>query len=133
MESFINTEVQTANGRDSEDDPSYYVFNKCDVAAASGNDVPDGAYYLGRPWREYARVVFQNTGLSAVINSAGWKAWNDDDPRTDGVLFGEYNNSGEGASTSRADFATILDSPVDITTILGSDYTGAGYYDDAYM
>lgn len=93
----------------------------------------DGAYYLGRPWREYARVVFQNSALSAVINDEGWRIWNDDDPRTDGVLFGEYNNSGKGASTSRADFATMLDSAVGISSILGSSYASAGYYDASYM
>lgn len=92
-----------------------------------------GAYYLGRPWRPYARVVFQNTALSAVINGEGWRIWNDDDPRTDNVLFGEYNNSGAGASTSRADFATILNSAVAINSVLGSGHKNAGYYDASYM
>lgn len=78
-------------------------------------------------------MVFQNTALSAVINADGWRVWSDSDPRTQGVLFGEYNNSGAGASTSRVNFAKILDAPIDIVTILGSDYTGAGYYDAAYM
>lgn len=95
--------------------------------------MPAGAYYLGRPWREYARVVFQNSALSGVINGDGWRIWNDDDPRTSGVLFGEYNNNGEGAGTDRADFATILDSAVSISTILGSGYASAGYYDASYM
>ncbi|RYP46564.1 hypothetical protein DL768_007246 [Monosporascus sp. mg162] len=123
----------TANGREDNSSPSFYVFNNCNVGAASGHNVPKGAYYLGRPWREYARVVFQNTALSAVINPDGWRIWNSGDPRTDSVLFGEYGNSGEGASTNRADFATILDSPVGITTILGSGYASAGYYDASYM
>ena len=78
-------------------------------------------------------MVFQNTALSAVINAAGWRVWSESDPRTEGVHFGEYNNSGAGASTSRASFAKILNDPVDITTILGNYYTGKGYYDAAYM
>ncbi|RYP59480.1 hypothetical protein DL769_008511 [Monosporascus sp. CRB-8-3] len=123
----------TANGRQDNSSPSFYVFNKCNVAAASGHNVPNGAYYLGRPWREYARVVFQNSALSAVINPSGWRIWNTGDPRTGSVLFGEYNNSGQGASTNRADFATILGSPVAITTILGGGYASAGYYDASYM
>ncbi|RYO92946.1 hypothetical protein DL766_010412 [Monosporascus sp. MC13-8B] len=123
----------TANGRRDGNNPSFYVFNKCDVAAAPGHNVPKGAYYLGRPWREYARVVFQNTAMSDVINPDGWRIWNSGDPRTSSVLFGEYQNSGKGASTKRANFATILKSPIDITTILGRGYTSAGYYDASYM
>ena len=37
----------TANGRSSETDSSYYVIHKSSVAAADGNDVPSGTYYLG--------------------------------------------------------------------------------------
>jgi pectinesterase len=32
-----------------------------------------GSCYLGRPWREYARVVFQNSNLGSNIVAAGWK------------------------------------------------------------
>ncbi|ROV89863.1 hypothetical protein VPNG_10243 [Cytospora leucostoma] len=123
----------TANGRESSDGISYYVFNNSNIAAAAGENVTSGAFYLGRPWGAYARVVFQNTEMSDVINSAGWHAWNTDDERTDDVLFGEYNNTGAGASGTRASFATKLSSPVDITTILGDDYKSQGYYDASYF
>ncbi|KKY35608.1 putative pectinesterase [Diaporthe ampelina] len=123
----------TANGRSSSSGTSYYVFNNCDVAAASGNSVSNGVYYLGRPWGEYARVVFQQSSLSAVINSAGWRIWNTGDERTDHVTFGEYGNTGTGASGTRASFATKLSSPVAITTILGSNYASLGFYDAEYM
>ena len=101
--------------------------------AAAGQSVPDGAYYLGRPWRAYARVVFQNSQMSSVINSAGWKVWNDDDPRTDGVVFAEYNNSGEGAQGPRAEFSQALSAALGIEEVLGGEYESAGYYDAAYM
>ncbi|KAI7778787.1 pectinesterase [Diaporthe eres] len=123
----------TANGRSSSSGTSYYVFNNCDVAAASGNSVSNGAYYLGRPWGEYARVVFQESSLSAVINSAGWRIWNTGDERTGHVTFGEYGNTGTGASGTRASFATKLSSPVAISTILGSSYASLGFYDAEYM
>ncbi|KAI0477894.1 family 8 carbohydrate esterase [Xylariaceae sp. FL0804] len=123
----------TANGRTSADSDCIYVFNNCDIAAADGQTVADGAYYLGRPWSEYAQVVFQNTEMSAVINSAGWSVWNTDEPNTEDVLFGEYDNSGEGSEGTRASFATMLDSAYDISSVLGSDYTSAGYYDASYM
>ncbi|PHH51283.1 Pectinesterase [Ceratocystis fimbriata CBS 114723] len=39
----------------------------------------------------------------------GWEQWSKSSPQTDGVLFGEYANSGPGADTSaRAAFATQL-------------------------
>lgn len=121
----------TANGRDSSSNPSYYVINNSKVAAASGNSVTAGAYFLGRPWRNYARVVFQNTALSNVVNSAGWHIWNTGDERTDHVTFGEYKNSGDGASGTRASFATKLSSAVSISTVLGSGY--ADWVDTSYL
>lgn len=121
----------TANGRDSDSNPSFYVINKSSVAAASGNTVASGAYFLGRPWRNYSRVVFQKTSMTNVINSAGWKVWGDSDPRTDNVYYGEYSNTGDGSKGTRASFAKKLSSAVDITTVLGSGYTS--WVDTAYL
>ncbi|CAN8105999.1 unnamed protein product [Discula destructiva] len=123
----------TANGRTSSSGTSYYVFNSCTIAAASGNTVTSGAYYLGRPWTEYARVVFQYTTMTNVINSAGWIEWSSSTPNTEDVLFGEYQNAGAGVSSARASFAETLTSAVSINTILGSSYTSAAYYDATYM
>ncbi|KAG7054786.1 pectinesterase [Colletotrichum scovillei] len=123
----------TANGRASSSDKSEYVFNSCSIAAASGNTVADGAYYLGRPWGQYAQVVFQKTSMTGVINSAGWKQWNDGDPRTANVLFGEYQNTGIGSQGTRASFSKKLSAAVTPASILGSSYTSAAYYDSAYM
>ncbi|CRG90995.1 Pectinesterase [Talaromyces islandicus] len=113
----------TANGRSSSSDPSFYVINGSTIAAADDSSVSAGAYYLGRPWSEYARVVFQYTSMTDAINSVGWEEWSSSDPRTSDVYFGEYDNSGDGASGTRASFATELTSPVEISSILGSDYT----------
>ena len=77
----------TANGRASSSDPSYYVINKSSVAAAQDDSVSSGSVYLGRPWSEYARVCFQNTDLSAIINSAGWEEWSSSTPNTEDVTF----------------------------------------------
>ncbi|KAK4187211.1 pectin lyase fold/virulence factor [Podospora australis] len=123
----------TASGRSSSSSANYYVFNNCNIAAASGNSVSNGAFYLGRPWREYARVVFQRTQMSAVINSAGWRIWNTGDERISNVEFGEYGNSGTGASGTRAWFSKKLSQPVAIETVLGSGYASAAWYDATYM
>ncbi|KAJ8121101.1 hypothetical protein ONZ43_g2362 [Nemania bipapillata] len=116
----------TANGRDSSTNPSYYLFNNCDVAAATGETVTSASYYLGRPWRTYSRVVFQSTSLSSVINGAGWSEWNGDTDVAN-IYYAEYANSGSGASGSRVTWATKLSSAVTPTTVLGSGYTSGGW------
>ncbi|PVI05618.1 carbohydrate esterase family 8 protein [Periconia macrospinosa] len=117
----------TANGRDSESNPSYYVINKSTVTGTSGA----GSYYLGRPWRNYSRVVFQNSVLSNVINAAGWTAWGSSDPRTDRVSYGEFGNTGAGASGTRANFSKKLSAAVSIATVLGSSYKD--WVDTSYL
>lgn len=121
----------TANGRATSSDPSYYVINKSSVAAASGVTIAAGTAYLGRPWTEYARVVFQNTDLSAIINSAGWEVWSTSESNTEDVTFEEYNNDGTGASGTRASFSSKLSSAISISTILGSSY--ASWVDTTYL
>ncbi|KXX73931.1 Pectinesterase [Madurella mycetomatis] len=123
----------TASGRQSSSSPNYYAFNNCNIASASGHSVPNGAYYLGRPWAEFARVVVQRTSMTGVVNPAGWRVWNNGDERTGNVLFGEYANTGAGASGNRAFFATRLSSPVTMSTVLGGGYSSAAYFDGTYL
>lgn len=125
------TKFQLANGRDSSSNPSYYVINGGTVAAASGESVSSGSYYLGRPWRDYARVVFQNVNLSNVINSAGWKIWSDGQS-TSNIYYGEYGNSGSGASGTRVSWSKKLSSAVSMSTVLGSSYSSGLWYDGSY-
>ncbi|ORX96595.1 family 8 carbohydrate esterase [Clohesyomyces aquaticus] len=123
----------TANGRDSATNPSYYAFNRCTIAALSGNNVSNGAYYLGRPWRNYSRVVFQRTSMSSVINGAGWHIWNTGEENTGHVYYGEFGNTGSGASGSRVSFSTKLSGPVGISTILGTGWQNATWIDRTYL
>ncbi|KAM0304621.1 hypothetical protein HYE67_001703 [Fusarium culmorum] len=123
----------TANGRDSDSNPSNYVFNNCNIAAAAGNNVANGAYYLGRPWREYARVTFQKTSMSAVIHPAGWSIWNKGEENTGHVQFNEFGNTGAGSTGARASFSKKLSSAVSISTVLTSSYASKGFYDASYM
>ncbi|KAG8697536.1 hypothetical protein FRC08_006461 [Ceratobasidium sp. 394] len=112
----------TASGR-SSDDANYYVVNNSQVTGT-------GTQYLGRPWSNYARVIFQNSAIGSHIAAAGWSQWSSSTPNTDHILFGEYNSNGEGAwQTGRASFATKLSAGVSISTILGS----TGCIDSAYM
>jgi pectinesterase len=122
----------TASGR-SSNDSGWYVINRSHVAAAPGNVVADGTYYLGRPWRNFARVVFQNTELSKVINSAGWSIWNVGDDRTNETYYAEYENKGLGAQGQRANFSQKIESPIAIETVLGAGYAKAKYVDLKYL
>ncbi|KAI8360849.1 pectin lyase fold/virulence factor [Choanephora cucurbitarum] len=64
--------------------------------------------YLGRPWSQYARVVFIYSTIDAHIKQAGWSEWSPTDPRTSHVLFGEFGNKGARASLTGRAFVTKL-------------------------
>ncbi|KAL1746874.1 carbohydrate esterase family 8 protein [Schizophyllum fasciatum] len=123
----------TAHGRNSDDGGSY-VFNKNTIVLASNADSnAEGNFYLGRPWREYAKVIFMNTDVQAKINPALWSVWNKGDERTGHVTFADYATTGSGASSlSRASFATELSKEeYSISTCVGSDY--ADWVDAEYF
>ncbi|KZV45385.1 putative pectinesterase 29-like [Dorcoceras hygrometricum] len=65
----------TAQGRSSPTEPNGFVFKDCNI-------VGHGKTYLGRPWRDFARVVFYNTSMYQLS-------------------YAEYNCHGLGANTSR--------------------------------
>ncbi|KAF2535491.1 hypothetical protein F2Q68_00019880 [Brassica cretica] len=58
----------TAQGRQSEQDTSGFVFKYCAIKG-------DGTAFLGRAYRGYSRVVFYATSMSNVIVPQGWDAW----------------------------------------------------------
>ncbi|KAH6723984.1 pectin lyase fold/virulence factor [Leptodontidium sp. 2 PMI_412] len=123
----------TASGRDTEANDSWYVINKSTVAARDSN-VAAGSTVLGRPWKAFARVVFQNSELSDVVNAVGWSQWNAATPNTNQSYLAEYGNTGAGAAKEgRAAFAKQLDAPVTIESILGASWASASYVDSTYM
>ncbi|KAG6612749.1 pectinesterase [Phytophthora cinnamomi] len=118
-----------AKGRDSGANPSQYVFNNARVTGTGGI----GSAYLGRPWKPYSRVVWQNSGLSNVINPQGWQKWNGDN-NVANVYFKEFNNRGAGAATNkRAGFSGWLAKAVPITDILGANYRTQWWVDTRYL
>ncbi|KAM0306744.1 hypothetical protein ACHAPM_001317 [Fusarium culmorum] len=97
----------TANKKGTNAGPNGFVFDQCTVAPADGASF--STIYLGRPWDQWARVAYIQSELSASIAAVGWTAWTKSDPRTGNVIFGEFDNSGPGASTGgRASFAKQL-------------------------
>ncbi|GMF30887.1 unnamed protein product [Phytophthora lilii] len=119
----------TANGNRNSSNLSEYVFNRARVFGSSGN----GSTYLGRPWMPYARVVWQYSELSDVVNPKGWSTW-DDKTSTDNVYFREFNNTGPGASTDqRVAFSGQLNASVAITDILGEGYASEWWVDTNFL
>jgi pectinesterase len=78
-------------------DRSYgFVFIKCKLIA--GEAV--GKVYLGRPWRDYAKVVFINCELGSHILPEGWSNWSGT-ARDKTAFFAEFENTGPGAGFSK--------------------------------
>ena len=67
--------------RDEKDADTGYLFNNCTVTTASG--MKHKAGYLGRPWRDTAKVLFLNTTLSkdGLIDPAGWYKMSNVEPQ----------------------------------------------------
>ena len=84
----------TANGRSKADEDSGYVFNHCRLTAEPGVT----NIFLGRPWRDYAKVIFMNTEMGAHIVPAGWSEWHKGETdRLKTATYAEYRSTGPGA------------------------------------
>ncbi|KAK6363057.1 hypothetical protein TWF730_000504 [Orbilia blumenaviensis] len=120
----------TANGREAENNTSIYVFNKCGIKGAGGATA--ASTYLGRPWRQFSRVVFQTSYLGDVVNPAGWSRWDAVQP-VDNLYYGEYKNYGPGATGPRANFSTELPAPVKVVDVLGKHFEKEYWVDTSYL
>lgn len=118
----------TANGRDAENNTSFYVFNQCHVNGTSGV----ASTVLGRPWRQFSRVVFQRSYLGDVVKSDGWERW-DAVQSLANLYYGEYKNKGPGAVGPRANFSTELTAPIKLETLLGKQYKKEWWVDSTYL
>ena len=70
-----------------------YVFYKCKLTA----DPEADRVYLGRPWRDYANVVFLFCEMGSHIRPEGWHNWNQP-AREKTAYYAEYKNTGPGSS-----------------------------------
>ena len=68
-----------------------YVSLNCKI---SGQDEKI-SYYLGRPWRPYAKVVYINCQMPAFIKPQGWDYWGKEENKAT-AFYAEYKNSGPG-------------------------------------
>lgn len=58
--------VITAHYRNSPDDPSGFVFNRCKISGYGGK------FELGRAMEAYARVIVANSYVSDSVKPEGW-------------------------------------------------------------
>lgn len=81
-----------------------YVFDHCRFLS----DCPAGSCYLGRPWRNFARVAVLHSWLGPQIHPAGFHNWGKAEAEGS-VVFCEYQNEGPGAAhAQRARFVKEL-------------------------
>lgn len=96
----------TAHGRRDPAQPTGFVFQNCSI---NGTAEYMALYYskpkvhknfLGRPWKEYSRVVYINCYFEALITAQGWLPWSGDFALST-LYYGEFKNSGPGSSLSQ--------------------------------
>ena len=68
-----------------------FVLINCKITG----DAPPNSYYLGRPWRNFAKTVFINCFLDKHIRPEGWYNW-DKKEAEQTAFYAEYNNNGPG-------------------------------------
>lgn len=69
-----------------------YIFYQCKFLSNG----PDKTVYLGRPWRNYGKVVLIDCVLGPHIKDEGWYDWNKVEAQGNS-FYAEYNSLGPGA------------------------------------
>jgi pectinesterase len=119
----------TANGREAENNTSIYVFNQVNVCGTNGTN----STVLGRPWRPYSRVVFQDSYLSDVVKPEGWARW-DNTQSVENVVYQEYKNYGPGAKPeARVDFSSQRDARIRASDLFGRNFEKESWVDADYL
>ncbi|KAL9667620.1 hypothetical protein QQ045_001983 [Rhodiola kirilowii] len=92
----------TAQGRKERRQPSGIIIQGSKIIADPELESvkSDFKSYLGRPWKAYSRTIIMETFIDDLIAPEGWTPWAGD-INTENCLYGEYQNSGPGASRLR--------------------------------
>jgi pectinesterase len=80
-----------------------YVFAECRLTG----DASPHSVYLGRPWRDFAKVSFLRCEMGEHIFPEGWHNWNIPH-REITSRYGEYQSTGKGSAGQRVSWAQIL-------------------------
>lgn len=100
MENQKNT--ITAQRRKDPNENTGIVIHKSIITASADLKPVQNSFetYLGRPWKEYSRTVIMKSTLDSLIQPQGWLPWAGNFA-LDTLYYGEYSNTGDGASTER--------------------------------
>ena len=80
-----------------------YVFSNCRLTG----DAPVASFYLGRPWRPFAKVVFMNSRLGPQIRPEGWNNWGKESNEKT-AYYAEYKNKGASNPSARVPWSHQL-------------------------
>jgi len=124
----------TAQSRTAEWQTTGYVINHSkithDPVPSPPGREPATGFGLGRPWREFARVVVMHTEEPADLNAAGWSKWGRDDPTQ--AFYAEFDNSGSGwQPKQRPSWAHILTAKEAEQFVAKNFLAGADHWDAA--
>jgi len=70
-----------------------YVFSNCRIRGSAAK----ATYALGRPWRPYAKTVYLNCELGAMIRPEGWDQWGKESNQKT-AYYAEYRSRGPGTA-----------------------------------
>jgi polygalacturonase len=99
----------TAQSKHYPGEDSGFVFDHCKLTADPG---VVGNVYLGRPWRQYATVIFMHTWMGDKIAPAGWSEWHAGQTHSlDTAYYAEFDSSGPGAHHDERDLHTHFLTP----------------------
>ncbi|KAI3417317.1 Pectinesterase [Psidium guajava] len=90
---YVRNSWVTAQGRESPDDPSGFVFE-------GGAVLGPGPFLLGRAYGPYSRVIFHKTWLSPGVAPHGWDPWHFRG-RENNTMYAEVDCEGRGSDTSK--------------------------------
>lgn len=87
-----------------ETSPYGFVFLNCKLTT----NAPNNSYYLGRPWRNFAKTVYIECEMGPHIKAEGWHNWSK--PEAEATTFyGEYMSTGFGGNmSSRVSWSHLL-------------------------
>ncbi|KAL8201125.1 hypothetical protein R6Q57_012464 [Mikania cordata] len=91
----------TAQGRKDSSSNTGFVIHESRVLPDPDSALADESVntFLGRPWRNYSRVLYLKCDLDIEIDPAGWLPFRGNSTY-DNVFYAEYMNTGMGADTS---------------------------------
>lgn len=97
-----------------------YVFLHCKITG----DAPPGSFFLGRPWRPFAKVAFIDCDMDNIVKPEGWNNWGKESNEKT-AFYAEFNNHGDGSATAgRAAWSHTLNAAEATQYISGNILSG---------